>query len=296
VPRRALAVTSGRRLHGREWLRARGPLLACVIVGLAIGADGVGALRHVPAAAHRGAEAPLATDDGGALARLAAAPLFGSAAPAAPVAALERALVLVGTIARTDARAGFAILGTSPADARLTAVGGRLPGTYVLESVYADHVVVLREGVSRALYLPRAGLGGLLVSEAAATQVVAEAPPSAEELKREAAIQKDPLYLMAAGQWTFGGFNPKPHLVGNRVAGVTLTPRGGEATALAGKIGLRPGDVLTEVDGQPLAGAAELPAQLRALEGRQVQLTVAHKNGETAVLVVSLPVVDHDDG
>ncbi len=295
-PRPPKPVAAERHGPGlRERLAARGPAIASVAFGIAIVADAAREVRHLaqqparpPAAAVR------AGDTDTSLARLSGVPLFGTDAPATALPSVEAALVLIGTVALPDARRGLAIVGPTALQARLYGVGGQVPGEYTLRAVYADHVELERDGVLRSLFLPRADLGRLLGSTE--TVAVADVEPPAEVLRREAEVQKDPLYLMSAGQWTFGGFNPRPKIVGGRVVGALLTPRGGDAAALARKVGLRAGDVLTEVDGQPLGNASQLPAQLRALEGRQVQLTVQRPGGEAAVLVVSVPTVEHDDG
>jgi general secretion pathway protein C len=278
-------------------LRERVPLLACGLVSLVLAATAWSpvhrAFGHSPEPSAPTARSPATPD---ILHELAAAALFGTAAARLePVAAGEEALLLVGTIARAGRPAdGLAIIGPTAPRAIAYTVGQPLPGDYTLSAVFEDRVVVTRNGGERTLYLPRTDLGALLAALGRSSGTV-DAPEPPPDLEREAAVQRDPLFQMAAGEWTFGGLNPKPRLVGGRVVGALLTPEGGDATALARRADLRPGDVLTAIDGQPLAAVAGLPAQLRALEGRQAQLTVQRRSGETSVIVVSLPKLDHDD-
>jgi len=289
------------RLLSLAW--QHGPAVLCALVGLAALADGVRVAQrwwiHPPSrAASRGrAEHPGATASPPAA--LNAAGLFGAEAAGAAAQPLEDAnLVLVGVVALPDPRQGYAILGPSAASVQSYRAGGTLPGMYTLAEVYPDRVVLERAGAARVLYLPHADLAKLLgtLPRNDVPAPVSEAEAQAADAAVQAALEKDKLFMMAAGEWTFGGVNPKPRIVGGRLTGVILNPSGTDAE-VAARAGIRYGDLLTEIDGQPLPDLAHLPQRLRALEGRgQVQLTVQHTSGETAIVVVSLPVVEHDDG
>jgi general secretion pathway protein C len=87
--------------------------------------------------------------------------LFGEAsAPAGAadpnsVAASQMPLFLVGTIANTDPTLGYAIIGDSPATAKVYGVGKTITGGTKLHSVYPDRAILDRGGKLEALLLPK---------------------------------------------------------------------------------------------------------------------------------------------
>ncbi len=88
--------------------------------------------------------------------------LFGVADPAAAAAGdpsdapeTRLSLVLAGTIAASDPKQGFGIIGESATNAKLYSVGDSLPGGARLNAVYGDRVILERGGQLEALLLPR---------------------------------------------------------------------------------------------------------------------------------------------
>src|SRR5215472_8197747 len=106
------------------------------------------------------------------VAALANAHLFGTA----PVVQQDGAdapqtsmpLVLTGIIAGNDPQNGLAILGQSAQTAKVQAVGDSVPGGARLHSVYADRVIIDRNGQLESLVLPRQ-LGGAAPAPSAAS-------------------------------------------------------------------------------------------------------------------------------
>jgi len=72
--------------------------------------------------------------------------------------------------------------------------------------------------------------------------------------------------------------------VGNDPAASCATP--GALPGPAKSAGLKPGDVVTEVDGTPVASEKQLITRIKASAGRTVRLTV-HRDGRTHVLAVT---------
>src|SRR6202034_4686003 len=64
-------------------------------------------------------------------------------------------LILAGVIADKDPAKGQAIIGENAVAAKLYAVGGAIPGGARLHAVYADRVLLERNGALESLKLPR---------------------------------------------------------------------------------------------------------------------------------------------
>jgi general secretion pathway protein C len=186
-----------------------------------------------------------------AVARVAAARLFGDAAPAVagvgPAPPTSLGLVLVGVFAREDPEGGRAIIGESAAAARLHAVGATLPGGARLLEVYGDRVILGVGGARETLFMPRVATPGL------ATEAPAIPPPAGPAPAPGA--MPDPNQLV---RW-------QAILREGRIAGVRVYP--GERAELFRRAGLQPGDLVVEINGTPVAseaGAAQFAQTLAA--------------------------------
>ena len=225
-------------------------------VGEGSAADG---LRRASSAA---ADAGQAT-----VARIAAARLFGDAAPAAagvgPAPPTSLGLVLVGVLAREDPEGGRAIIGESAAAARLHAVGAALPGGARLLEVHGDRVILGVGGARETLYMPRTATPGMTTGTAAVP------PPAAAEPGTAQPVVKGP---QSAPQPVPGAI-PDPNqlvrwqaiLKDGRIAGVRVYP--GERAELFRRAGLQAGDLVVEINGTPVAseaGAAQFAQTLAA--------------------------------
>lgn len=222
-------------------------------VGEGSTADG---LRRTSSAA---ADAGQATVD-----RIAAARLFGDAAPAAagvgPAPPTSLGLVLVGVFAREDPEGGRAIIGESAAAARLHAVGAALPGGARLLEVHADRVILGVGGARETLYMPRTATPGLTTGAAAVpllgTAQAGTAPPAPQgAAPAGSGAMPDPNQLV---RW-------QAILKDGRIAGVRVYP--GERAELFRRAGLQAGDLVVEINGTPVAseaGAAQFAQTLAA--------------------------------
>lgn len=228
-------------------LSARAPQWVCGLLVIALGAQAAllvsGLSGGNDIATTASAPPPVAPPRSAVdLAALQAAQLFGapqaSINPAeAPATTLN--LVLVGVVAGDDPSQGHAILGPTPAAAKLYATGATVPGGARLVAVYKDRVTLDRGGgMLETLNMPR--------------QRLASAPPPAppplpgnspvERLGRIA--QENPGLIGRVIQ-------AQAVLSNGQHRGYRVFPAPNQ-NALFSRLGLRPGDLVTHINGTPL--------------------------------------------
>jgi general secretion pathway protein C len=231
--------------------------------------------RPPPTAVAAGSPSPT-----GLVRTIAAAGLFGADRAAdhgSPAAG--PLLVLVGVIATGDPAGGFGIVGVDVAHTALYAVGARLPNGASLREVHADRVLTERDGAQQWLRLPRHALLGLSALPAAA---VADADTAAVDAAPDP-IGYRRLLAGAAGvaqSWA-AGLDAAPLREGRGTSGLALDP----SPRLQRDYGLRPGDVLTAVDGEPVTDTARLPQLLARGVGGAVSLTIVRDGTPLSVQV-----------
>jgi general secretion pathway protein C len=272
----------------RAWLLGEGPRVATWILALALGVQaalivtdlaGTGrAARGAPSA--RPGMHPHNLD----VATLTAAHLFG----AAPVARQDGAnapqtnipLVLTGTIAGNDPQNGLAILGQSAQSAKVYAVGDNVPGGAKLHSVYSDRVIIDRNGELESLALPRQPSAGSPPPSAAA--LPAE-NPSFERMRRM--ISEQPGLLADV-------LRPQPVMDHGRMNGFRVYP--GRNRAAFMRLGLRPGDQVTAINGTPLDDRDRADQILRTLSSSSEARVTVIRAGQQQDLTLNLAQVEQE--
>lgn len=212
-------------------------------------------------------------------------------------AASTLSLILRGTVADSDPKAGFAVIGGSDGNERTFRVGEEVVPGVRLAAVHPDRVVLSRGGSEETLRLPRdrnlaptdivrpapatsrsPRAGSAVAARAASTPSAAQTVKlPAEAQQTLARLRQNPDELMKRVQIA-------PVLDGGRLTGVRVAA--GADAALLGQFGLRPGDVVTAVNGQAvdsfvrgqqiLAGLANASsARVTVLrDGKPVELSV----------------------
>jgi general secretion pathway protein C len=266
----------------------RGPRLATWLLALAVGVqaamivtDLAGADRAPSPGALAGAS-PIQrpTVD---IAAITNSHLFGTA----PVAAGNGAnapqtnmpLVLTGVIAANDPRNGLAILGPSSAATKVYAVGDNIPGGARLHAVMSDHVLLERDGSLEALALPHqlAGSAPPPMLSAAPTQPVMD--------RMRELVSRDPGIIGDI-------MRPEPVFAGGKQQGFRVYP-GRDRDAFM-RLGLRPGDLVTAVDGTPLDDPARAEQILNTLgSSSEAHITVL-RNGQQQDLTLDLAAVEQE--
>jgi general secretion pathway protein C len=161
----------------------------------------------------------------------------GNAADAPPTSV---ALVLTGIIAADDPRNGLAILGENPTSAKVFAVGDTVPGGVKLHSVYSDRVILDRNGTLESLALPHSNGPGMSMP-----------PPQAGNLQTENPIVERMRQLVTNEPGVLSDImRPQPVFAQGKQRGYRVYP--GRNRQAFVRLGLRPGDLVTAVNGTPL--------------------------------------------
>lgn len=242
--------------------------------------------------------------------------LFGNAAlitdsralaSAAPDTSL--ALKLRGIFASDDPKSGYAIIADGNGSDQVYRAGMQVPGGAQVDSVYPDRVMLNRAGVLEALRLPEDKRG-------VAASALSPQPDRAPNGGRGAALNgamPAPGTPPATGQAP-AFVNPNilvgsPTIDGNKAAGIDLSQlarqvsvmpvlengkfvgvrlSGGRDQPLIAKLGLRPDDVVTSINGIPLDSPNRATEVAKSLETARSAQVVVRRNGKDEKLTVTL--------
>lgn len=245
-------------LRTHEWLsrlQGNGPrlaslglaaLIAVELARIAISVLGGGPVKSPQPAVT--VAAPRAQRTGLDIQSVVSAHLFGVAAPDPSAQDPENApqstanLVLAGTIATQDPKRGVAII-SDGGPAKVYSVGDNVGGA-TLHSVYLDHVILDRGGVLETLLLPR-----LLGPGMHAPPVVRRAGgdprtvAAVDNIRR--LVQQDPSILDQVMRTV-----PSYDNTAGKLRGFRAYP--GRNRQIFNKLGLKPGDLVTAINGTPL--------------------------------------------
>jgi general secretion pathway protein C len=189
-------------------------------------------------------------------------------------------LVLAGVLAVPDPKRGLAIIGPSAGTAKLYTVGSAVPGGVNLYSVYSDRVLLDRGGVIESLFLPRkaplAGTG-----------------PQATDASVSPGQR---LATLAQGNGAvLGGLvRAQPVFVGSKLSGYRIYPGGRTSVGAFTHLGLRPGDLITGVNGTPLDDPARANEILQTLSSMASANLTILRNGQSQELTLNLETVASD--
>lgn len=221
--------------------------------------------------------------------RLTDLALFGEEAPVLPVSApvapdTQLNLRLLGTMAGEHPQSGWAMIAQGSGPERLFTVGGRIGSTAVrVHSIYADRVVLERNGQLETLRFPQANSRtGLATAAPVASPSGVAAPQEfavSEPVLRREPWFSDPDAMLRAVQM-------RPVVREGQVYGVMLRPtRNAREFRQAG---LENGDIVTSVNGVPIQ-AMDSPEALLAQWGglQQIDLTI-DRQGQTVPLTIRL--------
>jgi len=190
-------------------------------------------------------------------------------------------LTLRGVVAAGEGPSARAIISAPGRPEEHYRVGDSLPGGAVLEQILADRVILRRSGRLEALHLPQEDSVG---SEVGAT--VGKAPAAVPNLPTSA-IRKLQDYrkkIVREPQQAFNLARVQPVMEDGKIKGYRLSPN--RERRLFRQVGLRPGDIVTSVNGIELGNPAQMGQVFSQLsQAPQLDLTV-ERNGSTTKVTV----------
>jgi len=272
-------------------LQEHGPRLCVAILAalLAVQAGIVVTSQNSGFAGPAGAPSAAGERAGGAapalqLPRIMAAHLFGAAPAAATADAPQTSvqLVLAGVLAVPDPKRGLAIIGATAGAARLYGVGSAVPGGVSLYAVYPDRVLLDRNGTIESLLLPK--------------KLATVNPPPVVT----GAVQSPAQRLAALAQGNGGGalmgglVRAQAVFAGGKLTGYRIFPGGRTSVSAFTQLGLRPGDLVTAVNGTGLDDPTRANEILQTLSSAaNADLTIL-RNGTSQNLNLNLETVVND--
>lgn len=273
----------------RALLLGEGPRLATWLLALALGVQAALIVTDLARAARRD-RAPGQTSSAAIrplrshaldLAVITNAHLFGAPPRAAQDGSnapqTTMPLVLTGIIAGNDPQNGLAIMGPNAQSARVYAVGDNVPGGAKLHSVYSDRVVIDRNGQLESLALPH--------------QIASSAPPPSAMLPSENTTTIERMRRMISEQpgLLTDVMRPQPVMDHGRMNGFRVYP-GRNHLAFA-RLGLRPGDQVTAINGTPLDDRDRSEQILHTLTASSEAHVTVIRNGQTQDLTLNMAQV-----
>jgi general secretion pathway protein C len=189
-------------------------------------------------------------------------------------------LKLHGVLASKNPAVARAIISDGKAVEEAYAVNGNLPGGAILREIHADRVILEYRGRLEALRLPKESIEGATDDvmrgsrQPSALPGVAPAGGDTSGLLRQ---YRDALTNNPASVMDLVRAEPVMDEASGQLKGYRLGP--GKDRQLLGRFGLRPGDVVTSVNGVPLDNPIKALEILRDITGAsQVSLEV-ERNG-----------------
>jgi general secretion pathway protein C len=235
--------------------------------------------------------------------RIVQAQLFGQPSAVVEAVVIEQedapdtqlSLELRGTITATEERQALAIIAERGGQERVYFVGDAVPGGATLHAVHLDRVLLRRSGRLEALRLPR-GDDPQLARRAAAPAPRTSGPTVSAFPARAATVQE---VIQQGGVSLTEIIRPQPVFKDGRQQGYRVYP--GRQRQQFTQLGLRPGDLITQINGMSLDDPARGMEIFRSLgDSTSVTVTV-DRNGEIEMLTLNTAVLQQaaspqDDG
>lgn len=211
-------------------------------------------------------------------------------------------LSLRGTLADADPRTGMAVIADEQGMERAWRVGDEITPGVTLDEVHADRVVILHAGTQETLPLQRIEPSGR-VEPIPPAQRGGSAPRNTAPAAGNTGIQRfePPAIAHGALDWqktmeAVGGGNSAemaknvridPVLDDGRIAGVRVSAANGDA-GLVARLGLRPSDIVTAVNGVPVDSIARGQQILESLRNSDSVRVTVTRDGVPAEITMQL--------
>ncbi|MDA0705397.1 MAG: type II secretion system protein GspC [Proteobacteria bacterium] len=194
-------------------------------------------------------------------------------------------LALKGTIASTAEESAVAIISGGGKDEKVYSIGDPVTASAKLHAVYLDRVVLNENGVLTNLTLPKDFPAGYAVMRTAPAMTdVAPAKDDTQSIQSVLAQNVSQLSDV---------IRPTPYFVDGQQQGYRVYPGRNRAQFTA--LGLRPGDLVKDIDGQSLSDPSQAMQIFQTLgSADQVAVTV-ERDGQPEVIVLRTDQLDIAD-
>ena len=261
---------------------------AARMVWLLVPGTSAGTPVPLPAAIPGNSQASSISSD---VSTIASAHMFGvaDAAPVQQVVAvasdLEETkrinLTLNGTVASEIPRYSIAIISDGGNDQKVYTIGDAVDSVASLHAVYADRVVLNERGALTVLKLPREFEDAPASSLARRTTTTRQTPGNTQSI--QSVVTENLTKLTDV-------IRPTPYRVNGEQVGFRVYP--GRDRRQFAALGLRPGDIIKDIDGQALSDAGQAMQIFQSL-GTAEQVTVTiERNGESETLTLKTSQLD----
>lgn len=212
--------------------------------------------------------------------KIAAAHLFGEAGAEPPPVETVNApetrlnLKLRGAIAAGDPKLAHAIIADGGGRDKVYFVDDKLPGGASLHEVYRDRVILNRGGVLETLRLPKVSQGG-------------SSPPPARRQPPQFTTAASTPGSVGSDEIAFTDvIRPQPFMPNGEMRGYRVYP--GRDRRRFAALGLRPGDLVTEINGTLLTDMQTSMETLRDLRSAS-QIVLSVERGNTSMVLTLSP-------
>lgn len=193
-------------------------------------------------------------------------------------------LSLKGTIAATPAEEAIAIIADAGNEEKVYSIGDSVTRGATLHAVYPDRVVLDENGVLTNLKLPKEFPEGTPAPTRRNTASVDRTVADTQSIQSVVAQNVSKLADV---------IRPTPYFVNGQQQGYRVYP--GRNRQQFAALGLRPGDLIKDIDGQSLTDPTEAMKIFQTLgSAEQVSVTV-ERNGQPEVIVLSTSQLDLGD-
>jgi general secretion pathway protein C len=190
-------------------------------------------------------------------------------------------LTLRAAVASSDVAQAHAIIADASGDEHVYFLRDSIPGGATLQQVRTDRVILNRGGTLEALRLPRE-FDNTPAPAARRTTRRSSAAPTVQEVVRENAASFTDVV------------RPQPYMPNGQLQGYRIYP--GRNRQQFASLGLRPGDLVTAINGMPLNSPAEGMQLFRSLgDATQVTLTI-ERNGQANDMTLDTSQLDTSTG
>lgn len=193
-------------------------------------------------------------------------------------------LTLKGTLASPESANSIAIIADARNEEKVYTIGDTVAQGATLHSVYADRVVLNRGGALEALKLPREFPEGTTPVRRNATSTTRAAASNNQSIQN--VVTQNVTKLADV-------IRPTPYYVSGQMQGYRVYP--GRDRKQFAALGLRPGDLIKDIDGAALTNPQQATQIFQSLgEAEQVSVTV-ERNGQPEVLVLNTNQLNLDN-